>query len=86
MVLNVVAIRDVKMNAFSRPWFVPTIGVAVRSFGDECKRDAADNPMWSHPEDFELFHIGMFDEETGKLESLVSPKQLALATQYREVK
>lgn len=65
MKLNVVSVRDSAMAAFGRPLFVPAIGVAIRSFVDEVNRKAPDNQMSMHPEDFELFHIADFEEESG---------------------
>jgi len=61
----VVAVRDGAMMAFGRPLFVPSIGVAVRSFADEVNRSAEDNQMNKHPEDFELYVLAEFEEETG---------------------
>ena len=66
MRLVVVAVRDRAADAYMRPFFVPTIGMAVRSFGDEVQRAATDNPMWSHPEDYDLYLLGQFDEDTGR--------------------
>ena len=50
----VVAVRDRAIDAFGRPFFVPTIGVALRSFHDEMNRQAPDNAMAAHPEDYDL--------------------------------
>ena len=60
-----VAVRDSAVQAFNRPFFVPTVAVAVRSFTDEVNRVAPDNHMNAHPEDFELWVVGQFDDETG---------------------
>lgn len=68
-VLYVVAVRDAAVHAFNRPFFVPTIGVAVRSFADEVNRKADDNQMFRHPEDFELWSLGVFDDETGEFQA-----------------
>lgn len=61
----VVAVFDSAVNAFGRPIFVPSIGVALRSFGDEVNRKAEDNQMFQHPEDFVLHYLCDFDEESG---------------------
>lgn len=65
MITQVVAVRDSAMFAFGRPLFVPSLGVALRSFTDEINRNAPDNQMFAHPEDFELWHLAEFDETTG---------------------
>lgn len=63
--LQVVAVFDSAIQAFNRPFFVPAIGMAVRSFADEVNRNAPENPMYAHPDDFWLSHLAEFDEESG---------------------
>lgn len=64
-IVVVCSVFDTAMQAFARPFFVPSTAMAVRSFGDEVKRRDADNPMQKHPEDFILYLLGTFDEERG---------------------
>ena len=61
------AVKDRALDAFMQPFFVDSIGVAVRSFSDEVNR--AESPMNSHPEDYDLYHVGFFDEDTGNVSS-----------------
>lgn len=61
-----VAVRDSAVLAFNRPFFVPTVAVAVRSFTDEVNRAAEDNQMFRHPDDYELWVVGAFDDESGQ--------------------
>lgn len=77
MELIVVAVRDSAVDAFMRPFFVPTTGVAVRSFSDEVLR--AESEMHKHPADYELFELGRFDEETGKFQNVSAPRSLIRA-------
>lgn len=63
--LFVCAVFDVQSQAFARPLFVAAKGVAVRMVADEVNRAAADNLMYQHPEDFRLFELGSWDENTG---------------------
>ena len=65
-VLVVVSVFDGAAQAFGRPIFVPSKGVAMRSFSDEINRAAPDNQMYQHPEDFELYELCEFDEESGE--------------------
>lgn len=78
MIYTVVSVRDRAANAFGRPVFVAAAGLAVRSFMDECNRNAADNEMFKHPGDFELFELGVFNDETGRFVLFDDPKQLAI--------
>jgi len=75
----VVAVHDSAMDAFSRPFHVPTTQAAVRSFSDEVNRVSADNPLNAHPDDFILYHLAMFEDESGRFENLSSPAQLVRA-------
>lgn len=65
----IAAIRDVKAGIFMQPFFVPAVGVAVRNVQDEVRRVADDNMLNMHPEDFELWQLGTFDDETGEVAS-----------------
>lgn len=64
-ILVVVAVKDLAAQAFGRPFFVPSVGVATRSFADEVNRRADDNQMATHPADFELYEVGEFDDSNG---------------------
>lgn len=83
MKLIACAVRDSAANAFMRPFFVPTTGLAIRSFSDEVNRADKDNAMYQHPEDYELFEVGDFNEETGRLTALEAPRSLGSAKQFR---
>lgn len=66
MIFKVLATRDIKANVFGIPMFVPHIGLAIRSFGDECRRKGdPQNVLGNHPEDFELVQLGEYDDESG---------------------
>lgn len=69
----VCVVRDVKSEMYGRPFFVPSTGMAIRSFDDEVNRDAPDNVMHQHPGDFALFHIGEYDEAVGLVKSFDTP-------------
>lgn len=81
MKLIVVAIRDRAMDAFMRPFTMQTIGQAIRAFGDEINRQAPDNPLAQHPEDYDLYHLATFDEETGEFSN--AKKQIAVGKDHR---
>lgn len=76
----VVCLRDRVADVFGVPSFVASLGSAVRGFSDEANRSAEDNLLFKHPEDFELMHIGTFDDSCGKFECLDVPKQLAVGS------
>lgn len=72
MIKCVMSVYDSAAQLFGQPFYVPAVAAAVRSVRDETNRAAADNALFQHPEDFELFHIGDFDDVSGLL-TAVSP-------------
>lgn len=66
----VVAVFDSAVQAYAPPIFVPARGLAVRSFTDEVNRQDQNNALFSHPDDFELRILAMFDENTGEFHKL----------------
>ena len=78
MKLYVVPLRDQKLDAFSQPWFSPATGAAIRAFGDHVNEPGS--PAFKHPEDYELFLLGTFDDQTGKFDQAGPPTQLAIGS------
>lgn len=72
--MRVVCIYDIATAAFGRPAFVAAVGAALRSFTDEINRADRDNMMYGHPEDFQLFDLGEFNEEIGVFNLLDKPR------------
>lgn len=83
--LVVMCARDIKVGVYARPFFVNTVAQAVRSFQDEARRDAADNQLNRHPEDFELFELGTWDEDTAVFDMLRSPKYIIRADMLTDI-
>jgi hypothetical protein len=83
MIQVIVAIKDRAADAYMRPWFVPTPAMAVRSFMDEVQREVADNQLFHHSDDFDLYEIGIFDDSTGRITSHDDMKVLMLGKQAK---
>ena len=62
-ILTIVAVKDRAVDAYNRPFYVPTIGAAIRSFTDEVNRKESE--MQAHPEDYDLYDMGTFCDQTG---------------------
>lgn len=82
----VLAVRDIKADAFARPMFVQSQGTGIRSFGDEVQRVAPDNLLHTHPEDFELYALGEYDEADGSFQLEAKPRQIAIGSQFKVLK
>jgi hypothetical protein len=83
MKLVLCSVKDRAADAYGRPMFVPSIGVAIRSFSDEINRSAADNQLHNHPDDFDLYEFGEFDDNTGLFNLYEQPKLLSLGKQVK---
>lgn len=78
MKLCLFSVYDIKAEAFLPPWFQPNIYMAKRVFGD-CVNDD-DHAFGKHPNDYSLFQVGVFDDETGQIEP--SKAGLGNGTEY----
>ena len=79
MLQFVVSVKDRAADVFNRPFFVPHRNVAVRDFTDEVNRVAADNPLNKHPDDFDLYVLGTFDDNSGAFVMEETPTVLVRA-------
>lgn len=76
----IVSIRDLSASAFVHTRIDVSDGCAVRSFGDAvCDGKSM---LSAHPQDFELFRVGTFDERTGAVTAEVLPVRLAAAIEF----
>jgi len=81
MKLELLAVFDRAAQAYGRPMFLPSLGVGIRSFTDEVNRVDKDNQLFNHPDDFDLFHLGTFDDVTGDFTILELPNLVAIGKQ-----
>ncbi len=79
MLQYVISVKDRAADIFNRPFFVPHRNVAIRDFTDEVNRKADDNQLSKHPDDFDLYLLGQFDDNTGKFIQLEDPVVLVRA-------
>lgn len=75
------SIFDAAAGSFSAPVAFPSVGVAVRQFGEECSREGSQ--LKAHPADFSLHNVGTFDDETAQVEQSAGfTSVVARATDY----
>ena len=80
MVIKVFSIHDVKASTFGQPFFAVNRGIAVRMFSDLVSDK---NSMVSkHPDDFKLYELGAFDDNSGGLSPLAQPDFLHCASEF----
>lgn len=69
---KIFSIHDQKAEYFNTPFFNKTHGEAERNF-----RTAVQDPKTTlnkHPEDFDLYYMGTYDDQSGEIKSLKTPE------------
>lgn len=65
----VYSVYDRAAQFYGRPFFVVAAGQATRSFRDEVNR--SDSEFGKHPDDYDLWQLGLFDDVSGFFEPAV---------------
>lgn len=81
MQLQVFSIRDQKAAAFGMPFFQKTKGEAIRNFQELSKDEKS--LVAKYPEDFDLYHVGVYDDQTGLVKSLDTPQHVIKAVEVK---
>lgn len=63
----VFSLFDSVAEMYGRPMFASNVAVMYRELQDEVRRGGDNNPLATHPGDYQLKEIGVFDEATGEL-------------------
>lgn len=61
----IVAIKDTAARVFGTPFVVQATAQAIRSLRDEVNSKDSTSDVCKHPEDFELYQVAEFDDDTG---------------------
>lgn len=80
MKLTAFSVFDIKAKVFCMPFFVHNVNLALRSFGDAVLDNSTG--ISKHPEDYHLYKLGEFDDDSGKLLSLEVPEFVAHAIDF----
>lgn len=79
---KVFAVYDSKAEAYLPPFFAQTAGLAIRLFQQAANEDNHNFNKWS--EDYTLFTIGEWDQDSGTLFAAKANTSLGTALQYRD--
>lgn len=80
MIYGMFTVYDAKAEAFLPPFILPKTTMAQRTFSDCANSDT--HQFGANPEDYTLFKLGNWDDESGKLDELETPRSLGLALEY----
>ena len=78
MKINIYAVYDAKAEAYGKPLFFNTDGLAKRSFYEACEHPESE--FKKYPMVYSLFHIGIYDDDSAEIVTKV-PKQLYTANE-----
>lgn len=76
----VFSIRDVKTNVFNTPYFQTSKAGAIRMFADLVNDHQS--TVAKHPEDFQLYELGIFNSETAEMLSHAQPQFISNASEF----
>lgn len=80
---QVLYVRDIKANCVPfMPMYVTHVGMAIRDFGDQCRNK--ETLIGKHPEDYELYQHGEWDDVEATYTPLPRPVQLACGSNYAQ--
>lgn len=82
MLLYVMAAFDKKAAAFMQPFYASRPEVGLRSFQEAANIE--DHQVCKHPEDFSLFQLGTWDDNTGLFQLYPTPKHVAEAINLKK--
>jgi len=77
MKMCIFAVRDRATDSYGNCMFLVSAGQAIRSFTDEINRNDAQNMMYMHPDDFDLYELGSWDTDTGLFDTGV-PQMISI--------
>lgn len=77
MNLKMFSIRDSKAEVFNQPWFAKTHGEAERNFTQLAKDPKSFVSQF--PDDFDLYFVGEYNDQTGEVLPLDTPHHLLKA-------
>lgn len=63
--MNMYAIHDTTAKSWAAPFFQRTDVAAIRAMAAAVNTEDRNNQLFTNPEDFNLYHVGTFNEETG---------------------
>lgn len=81
MISKCFAVYDSKAEAYLTPFFMPSTGAAVRAFTDLV--NDRNTTVSRHPEDYNLFQIGEYDDASGSVSS-VTKISLGCAIEFKK--
>lgn len=81
MNLEIFSVYDSKAETYMAPWTATNKATAIRAFSDQCNNP--DSSFSRHPHDYALMHLGSWDDQTARYETLEVPTNMGLAHEFK---
>lgn len=82
--LEVFAVKDTKGGMFLTPMHARSHGEAERMFKEATSDERS--LICKYPEDYDLYHLGKFDDQTGKYDLKPAPEHIVNALNIKPIK
>ena len=76
------SVYDRAAENYNTPMFMAAKGQAIRAFDDQANSE--DSMINKHPEDYTLFYIGEFDDDTGLLTPANKPQSMGKGSDFKK--
>lgn len=77
-ILVLMSVRDTKLDAFVNLYTSPTRAAGARALQDVANDSTS--TLFKHPDHFDLFEVGTFDDDSGSLTPYPTPTFVCSAT------
>jgi hypothetical protein len=81
MILECMAVYDNKARAYLPPFYVSQVDVGIRHIADAV--NSADHPFSRNPDDYQLFHLGAFSDDTGAHAFFQEARQIGIVSRWK---
>lgn len=81
MISKVYTVFDTAVGAYLTPFYAPTRAMAIRMFSESC--DDPSHSFHKYPDQYALFELGDYDNETAGFALYNAPQSLGLAQEFR---
>lgn len=82
MKLKIYSVFDSKAKAYNSPFYLRNSGEATRGFADVV--NDGKSQISKYPEDYSLFELGEFDDETGLITQYDAKTNLGVGVQFKK--
>lgn len=82
MTLKAYSIRDAKAEIYNSPFYAKTHGEAERMF--KSSTNDPQSMICKYPEDYDLYHVATFDDNSGIFTALSTPQHIVKAVNLKD--